>query len=46
MIGELEGRAASNSLFFFFFYETFSTNTLAAAEVDDVMVNYLNLGES
>lgn len=44
MIGELEGRAASNSLLFF--YETFSTNTLAAAEVDDVMVNYLNLGES
>lgn len=43
MIGELEGRAASNSLLF---YETFSTNTLAAAEVDDVMVNYLNLGES
>lgn len=28
------------------FYETFSTNTLAAAEVDDVMVNHLNLGES
>jgi hypothetical protein len=37
-------RPASNS--HSFFYETFSTNTLAAAEVDDVMVNYLNLGES
>ncbi|KAH8128426.1 hypothetical protein LI328DRAFT_122943 [Trichoderma asperelloides] len=38
------GRASCFQLIFF--YETFSTNTLAAAEVDDVMVNHLNLGES
>lgn len=29
-----------------FFNETFSTNTLVEAEVDDVMVNHLNPGES
>lgn len=43
MIRELEGGRASSSCFF---NETFSTNTLVEAEVDDVMVNHLNPGES
>ncbi|KAL7936195.1 hypothetical protein V8C35DRAFT_251603 [Trichoderma chlorosporum] len=42
MMRELEWRCASDSCFF---NETFSTNTLVEAEVDDAMVNHLNPGE-